>query len=170
VARAARVLRSLTLGLLLLGGCAPAKLPHSLPHRLLGEAPELPGERGSTRELPSDPRVTVVDFWASWCASCRTSLPALEALHRDHAQDGVRVVGVALDEDPEQAHALLRELGTSFGGVDDPTQWLADRWSVRKIPLTFVLDRSGVVRWVGRDMDAMERAVDALLAMDEAAR
>ncbi len=126
---------SFVLGLALLSGCAPAKLPHSLPHSLLGEAPELPDGRGSTRELASDPRVTVVDFWASWCAGCRTSLPALEALHRDHARDGVRVVGVALDEDPAQAHALLRELGTSFDGLDDPQQRVADRWSVRKIPL-----------------------------------
>lgn len=161
---------SWAVGLALLVGCAPAKLPRSLPHTLLGEVAELPGEGASTRDLPSDPRVTVVDFWASWCAGCRASLAALETLHRDRAQDGVRVVAIALDEDPEEAHALLRELGTSFDGVDDPTQRLAARWSVRKIPLTFVLDRRGVVRWVGRDMGAMEHAVDALLAMDEATR
>lgn len=162
--------RAFALGFAGLVACGATKLPRSLSHPLLGEVAELPGESATTRELPSDPRVTVVDFWASWCAGCRTTLPVLEALHRDRGGDGVRVIGVALDEDPRDAEALEHALGTTFPMLDDPDQRLAGTWSVRKIPLTFVLDRRGAVRWVGRDMEAMTRAVDALLAADEEAR
>ena len=44
-----------------------------------------------------DGRVLLVNFWATWCAPCREEIPDLKALHSDLEEDGLTVIGVALD-------------------------------------------------------------------------
>ncbi len=44
-----------------------------------------------------DGRVLLVNFWATWCAPCREEIPDLKALHSDLKQQGLRVIGIALD-------------------------------------------------------------------------
>src|SRR6185437_6568260 len=83
--------------------CGPGTMPPSLNHPLAGaQAPAL-------RELAAEPtevgiwhgapvKVTVVDFWASWCQGCQESLPELDALYRDKRAAGLAVIGVSVDE------------------------------------------------------------------------
>ena len=70
-------------------------------------------------------------------------------------------IGVSLDDDADIAERAARQLGASFPIV--VSQRLAGRYAVSKIPLTFVVDGAGVVRWVGRDTRAMRQAVEFLL-------
>jgi cytochrome c biogenesis protein CcmG/thiol:disulfide interchange protein DsbE len=145
---------------------ACASMPPSLLHPLAGaQAPPLPAEAPSMVGIPSGApvKVTVLDFWASWCEGCQVSLPALDAIYRDKREDGVRVIGVSLDERAENAYALAAALHTSFPVVVDDGR-LASQFRVAQVPLTFVIDGNGTVRWVGRDPTAVRRAVSALLA------
>ena len=43
-------------------------------------------------------KVVLLNFWATWCAPCRTEIPILNRVHRDYAKRGFSVVGVAMDE------------------------------------------------------------------------
>lgn len=158
------------LACLLLLGLAEcrAPLPPSMAHPLVGYACP-PIEENTVYGQPvvvpafAPRRVTVVDFWASWCGACQDTMPALEAIWRSRKDDNLLVVGVSLDDRAEEAARGAEYFGVSFPIVHDSTHRLASDFSVYQIPTTFVLDRRGAVRFVGRDPASIRRAVLALL-------
>ena len=93
-------------------------------------------------------KVTVVNFWATWCPPCRAEHPVLKKM----AADGVRVGGVNIRDDDEKAVAYLTEEGSPFIGVaSDPTMRGAINWGVTAPPETFIIAGDGTVlfRFVG---------------------
>lgn len=92
-------------------------------------------------------------------------MPALEQLYRRNRDRGVDVVGVSVDEEPRNAIGTVMAYGTTFPIVLDPHGRLQNAYWVSKIPTTFVIDRSGLIRWVGRNPAEMEQAVDKLVAI-----
>ncbi|WP_437957208.1 TlpA disulfide reductase family protein [Sorangium sp. So ce119] len=150
-------------------GCGPGAMPASVRHPLVGSAaPEFRAESTAalTVGVPGTrrTRVTVIDFWASWCASCSRTMPALDRLWRDRKADGVAVIGVNVDDSEAAAEAAAHELGATFPIVADLDQRLTGTYGVAQVPLTFVVDGAGTVRWVGRDPEGARRAVDVLLS------
>lgn len=156
--------------LLGLSGCGPGAMPPSVGHPLAGgPAPRLGEIAGASSDSVGLPgggpaKVTVVDFWASWCPGCQESIPALDALYRDKRDDGVHVIGVSVDENGGAAYAMAEALHASFPIVVDADARLSRSYRVAQVPLTFVVDKSGTVRWVGRDPEALRRAVEVVLA------
>ncbi|EYF03565.1 peroxiredoxin family protein [Chondromyces apiculatus] len=153
----------------LLAGCGGPKMPSSVRHPLMNTAaPVFEAEAMGTREVgvPGDylTRVIVVDFWASWCAACTVSMPALDALFRERQADGVMVIGVSVDDSAGAAMRMARQTGTTFPIVMDPDQRLASEYGVSQVPLTFVIDGNGTVRWVGNDPGQARRAAEILLS------
>jgi cytochrome c biogenesis protein CcmG/thiol:disulfide interchange protein DsbE len=160
---------SILAGALALGACGPGTMPPSLRHPLAGaQAPSMDrigGEQGEVGIWHGAPvKVTVVDFWASWCQGCQESLPALDALYRDRRGDGLNVVGVSVDERRDDALATAQALHATFPIVVDSDAHLLSQYRVAQVPLSFVVDRAGVVRWVGRDPTELKRAVEVVLA------
>ena len=123
----------------------------ALPSALIGRpAPEfsLPpvggrGEGLSTADLRGE--VSLVNFWASWCAPCRVEMPLLVEL----AQAGtVRIYGVNYKDDPGAALRLLDELGNPFAQVGaDATGRAGLDWGVYGMPETFVIDAEGRIAY-----------------------
>jgi cytochrome c biogenesis protein CcmG, thiol:disulfide interchange protein DsbE len=155
-------------GALPLFACGPGVMPRSLEHALAGAvAPEFREVATADREvgLPGSPRTkaTVIDFWASWCPGCQQSLAAMDALYRDKKADGVMVIGVSVDTSGDDAILLAEHLHASFPIVLDPGMRLAGSYGVAQVPLTFVVDRRGTVRWIGRSPGDARRAVDVVL-------
>ena len=74
------------------------RIPESLPEIAL------PAPDGVLHRL-SDYRgkLLVVNFWATWCEPCRREMPLLSSLKREHAKDGVEIVGIAIDQRPDVA-------------------------------------------------------------------
>jgi cytochrome c biogenesis protein CcmG, thiol:disulfide interchange protein DsbE len=146
-----------------------AGMPPSLYHPLAGgQAPALSELGGEPTEVGiwhgAPVKVTVVDFWASWCPGCQESLPALDALYHDKRGDGLRVIGVSVDARRDDAYSMAQALHASFPIVVDEDASLQSRYRVAQVPLTFVVDRNGTVRWVGRDPAAVRRAAEVVLA------
>lgn len=97
-----------------------------------------------------DGEVLLLNFWATWCAPCTEEMPMLSEFQRDHAAQGVRVVGIALD-DPVRAQAFARELR-----VDYPLLFgLADAMLTGRrygngsgmLPYSVLVDGGGIIRW-----------------------
>jgi len=152
---------------LVLGGCA-APMPPSMSHPLLGQsAPRFDAVSldNQTVMVPAfgGAKATVLDFWASWCGSCQVTMPSLERLYRDRRRSGLVVLGISVDEHPEQALNGAYQFGVTFPIVHDRGQDLQATFGVSQVPTTFVLDASGRVRFVGSDPESIKRAVSALM-------
>lgn len=161
------VLMFIAISALALVGCA-ATMPPSMGHSLLGQ----PAPAFEAVSLDNQPiavpmyggaKVTVVDFWASWCGSCQVTMPSLERLYRDRRRDGLAVLGISVDEQPEQALDGAYRFGVTFPIVHDRGQDLQSAFGVSQVPTTFVLDAAGRVRFVGSDPESIKRAVSALM-------
>jgi len=155
-------------------GCSATtgRIPRSIRHPLAGlPAPDFQAPSASSSRVVQVPGpvdttlITVVDFWASWCGACIDAMPALERMYRRTRDRGVEVVGVSVDEEPRDAIGTVMQLQTTFPIVIDRHGRIQGAYDVGKIPTTFVIDRNGLVRWVGRDPAIMEQAVDRLLAI-----
>ncbi len=106
-------------------------------------------------------KVTVVDFWASWCAPCKASFPALAKIHADLAPQGLQIIAVGIDEKPAAATAFYKKLAPPFTAVLDREQKLVKQVGVPTMPSSYVLDRTGKVRFVheGFHGDSTDRAL-----------
>jgi thiol-disulfide isomerase/thioredoxin len=168
--RRADARRSLLLGaaaLLVAAGCGAAQPAPSAPSPLLGRPlPEL--RRPALDGTPVDARanagsVVVVEFFADYCEPCKRTLPVAQRLHEEYPD--VVVVGVAEDELRSTAEALVARFGITFPVVHDSANVIAGRFRVTEMPIAFVADASGVIRWVAGERHAegdLERAVLAL--------
>ena len=137
-------------------GCAPRQLPPSAPHELLGTAPKVetrPQLDGDLVELPAAGKVTVIDFWSSYCEPCLESMPHLEQLWRRAGGDQLAVIGVNLDEDPYQTRDTLKEMGITFPQIIDDGHILSGIYRVTAIPAAFVYDKNGTLRFVALSDD-----------------
>lgn len=147
--------------------------------RNVGTAPELEGERlpalsftdleGGTHTLDEvRGEVVLLDFWATWCAPCRESLPLYDTWQTELADAGLQVIAVSVDENPDDVPPFAEE---SFPHV---TVWLdtdhqaADALQLPGMPTAFLLRRDGTVahREVGfhsRNANAFRQRIEALL-------
>ena len=92
-------------------------------------------------------KVVYLDFWASWCKPCRESFPWMNSVNSAYAKQGVVVVAVNVDPQRELADAFLQSYPTDFRVVYDPEGKLAEQYRVMGMPSSFLIDRSGAVRY-----------------------
>ena len=96
-------------------------------------------------------RVVILDFWASWCTPCRISMPDLYTLWKDHEDSGVVFLGVSLDRSESDAVAYIESKSyhgfVPLYGSYSAAANVARQYGVSGIPRTFVIDRSGVIRF-----------------------
>ena len=133
------------------GDAAPAlALAQIGPTGKLGAPVTLADSRG---------KVTVLDFWATWCKPCLASMPRLDKLARSHSD--VVVLTINMD-DPVAARALFDEHGYTMKLLADDGD-VSQRYGASAIPHTVIIDRSGMVRDVvqgaGADLAAIVDAV-----------
>lgn len=88
-------------------------------------------------------RLTLVNFFASWCGPCRAEHPVLMALAREGR---LRLVGVSYKDRPADAAAFLASHGDPFAVIGaDPSGLIGARWGLRGVPQSFLIDASGRV-------------------------
>lgn len=116
-------------------------------------------------------RVTVVNFWASWCLACRAEHPALLVAASAYRDKGVVFVGVNHQDKRSSAVGFLDELGRGDSGcyryVTDPGSTLALDFGVFGLPETFFLDERGtiVAKITGEsDFAVLAGTLDSILA------
>lgn len=115
-------------------------------------ASSLPDPAGQPQSLAQyRGKVTVVNFWASWCAPCVKEIPALSALQRRYANKGVRFVGIGVDSARNVSQFLSKlTIGypvyvAGFGGADLARQFGNQAGG---LPFTVVIDKAGHVRYL----------------------
>jgi thiol-disulfide isomerase/thioredoxin len=116
-------------------------------------------------------KVLWVDFWASWCGPCAESLPFLDELDREFRAQGLEVVGINVDEDPDAARDFLERHPVGFRQAFDASRRCPRDFDVPGMPASFLVDRQGVIRHVhlgfrGGDAERIRGLVRSLLAED----
>ncbi len=101
--------------------------------------------------------VTVVEFWATWCGPCRTSIPHLTELQKKYG-DKVRIAGLS-NEDQATVKPFIAEMGAKMDyhvGIADVATHSAYMEGIDGIPHAFLIDATGMVVWHGHpgSMDA----------------
>jgi peroxiredoxin len=93
-------------------------------------------------------RVVLLNFWATWCGPCRVEMPTIQALHEDYAGRAFTVLSVAGDfEGASKVGPFMEEVGVTFPGLIDASGTVQDAYFVNALPMTFLLDRNGVVAY-----------------------
>lgn len=92
--------------------------------------------------------VVMINFWATWCGPCREEMPLLDELHSRYNRVGFTLLGVNIDDDPRRAEDMIESLGVTFPVVFDSTKQVSQQYEVSAMPVTILLDREGVVRYV----------------------
>ena len=129
-------------------------------------APSPDGKQISLKE--SLGKVTIIDFWASWCGPCRKENPNVVALYNEFHTQGLNIIGVSLDR-PGQADKWKKAIADdklTWNQVSNLKFWeepIAATYGVKSIPATFILDANGVI--VAKDLrgDALKAKVKELL-------
>jgi thiol-disulfide isomerase/thioredoxin len=153
------------LSLLLAGACcvalwAPAVGAQAAAPRIGAPAPPLLLRTLEGAELdlgrPTG-QVVVVNLWATWCTPCRAEMPMLNAFYQQYRPSGVLVVGVSTDRsrDAAEVRAVMRAFAYPAGLLADAR---TDLDAPRVMPMTYVIDRQGVVRAM---FDGMATKLDA---------
>ena len=112
------------------------RLPDPAAFGLAGRLPNLSGQ------------VVLVDFWASWCAPCKASFPALDDLQKKYAPRGFTVLAVSVDDDAGDMARFLETHPVSFPAAHDAGQKYVAAAGVEAMPSSFLVDRAGTIRFV----------------------
>ncbi len=163
------VVRVFSAALLLASACAsPPVLPPTAPSALLEkpapsfEREALDGSKVDTVALAG--KTVVVKFFAEYCEPCKRTLPAAQRLHQKHRD--VAFIGISEDDRAQTASDIKNSYGLSFPIIHDRGQVLWGRFRVAEMPMTFVLDDQGVVKWVGGPGQTEKELEQALLALE----
>lgn len=88
----------------------------------------------------------VINFWGPSCVPCRTEFPLLAAKAKEHAADGLVIVGVLTDDAPDGARAFVAQYGATWPTVIDPGAVLKAAYHVLGRPQSYFVDRTGILR------------------------
>jgi thiol-disulfide isomerase/thioredoxin len=131
----------------------PISQPYAAP------ALKLPDLDGKVHDLAAlRGKVVVVNFWATWCPPCRREMPSLERLRQHLVDKGLAVVAVDVGEDADTVFSFTGQLdpAPAFPLLLDRDSAAMQRWKVKGLPTTFVVDAQGrvIYRAVGgREFD-----------------
>lgn len=96
-------------------------------------------------------RVVVIAFWATWCTYCHQELAELDRFYRKHQVDGLAVISINMDEEQNLAEVRKMAAGFSFPLALYKDAQVRDYGRIWRLPLTFVIDRRGILRRDGWD-------------------
>lgn len=118
-------------------------------------APSPDGKTVSLKE--SMGKVTIIDFWASWCGPCRMENPNVVAMYNELHEKGLNIIGVSLDRDEAKWKEAIEKDGLTWNHISNLKFWqepIAELYNVKSIPATFILDANGVI--VAKDLRGAE--------------
>jgi thiol-disulfide isomerase/thioredoxin len=119
-----------------------------------------------------DGSVYVVEFWATWCPPCKTSIPHLTEVQKKFKDKGVTVIGITR-EAIETVKPFVEKMGDSMNyTVAIDTHGKAGKsymtaYKQNGIPTAFIVDAAGKIAWIGHPMSGMDEALQK--AVDQAA-
>jgi thiol-disulfide isomerase/thioredoxin len=107
-------------------------------------------------------KITVIDFWASWCAPCRQEMPFMMQMYDKYQSKGLGILGISLDENADAWKKGTEALGFTWPQMSDLKGWenaIAQHFQVTSIPHTIVVDQNGKILRRGLRGEQLEEFV-----------
>lgn len=117
---------------------SPAAAPDFVLRSVSGENLRLSEYRG---------QVVALGFWARWCGDCREAMQALDGLYDKYQRAGLVLLGIDVDDSPEQTRSMAKSLGLTFPVLVDEQKTVSSLYKVKTMPLIVLIDRAGQVRY-----------------------
>ncbi len=118
------------------------------------ELENITGDKINLSDICGKGRWVLLDFWATWCAPCLETMPALQEMYQKYALQGFEIVGISLDRNPDRWReyiTLNKILWTNI--LDKPYEdknSASAQYGVQMIPCNFVISPDGEI--VARDL------------------
>lgn len=90
-------------------------------------------------------KLVLLNFWATWCAPCREEMPALSKWQETYGRQGLRVIGVSMDDDAAAVREFLRQHPVAYPIVMGDARLAEQLGGVLGLPLSYVIDAQGRV-------------------------
>ena len=143
--------RSSTVNLLLClcVAASAAQAPVAAASLLHNEAPEFVRTDLKNQKLDLHAyrgKVVLLDFWATWCASCQIEMPRFVAWQSKYGPRGLQIIGISMDDDPALARKLYKKMKLNYPVAMGDEKLGQLYGGVLGLPLTFLIDRQGKVQ------------------------
>jgi peroxiredoxin len=92
-------------------------------------------------------QVVLLNFWVRWAGDSRQEMPALDRINTTYGRAGLVVLGVSVDEDLGRAREFAGAMKVSYPILFDTGSDIGRDYQLRKMPVTILVDRAGVVRY-----------------------
>ena len=93
-------------------------------------------------------KVTIVDFWATWCEPCKKSFPKYQELYVKYKASGLEILAVSVDDEKKEIPDFIKTYGAKFPVGWDEGHKVADCYKPPNMPSAYVIDKNGVVKFV----------------------
>lgn len=128
--------------------------------------PDTEGNEVNVKDEVAKNKVTILDFWATWCKPCCDEMPNMVSLYGKYHDKGLGIVGVSLDTDKEAWVKGIADMKMAWKQVGDMTGWKSDcveLYQVRAIPFVVVVDQQGKILEKGLRGTALELFIEEQL-------
>jgi thiol-disulfide isomerase/thioredoxin len=92
--------------------------------------------------------VVLINFWATWSGPSRQEMPLLDEIYGKYRRVGLMLLSVNIDEQPDLAAEMAQTLRVSYPVLFDARQEVSRSYQVNAMPVTVLIDRAGVVRYI----------------------
>ena len=122
--------------------------------------PQLDGTPLSIMSEVRQHKVTVIDFWASWCGPCRQEMPFMIEMYNRLKARGLGIVGISLDQEHDAWANATKQMNIPWPQMSDLKDWenaVAQQFSITSIPHTIVVDQQGKILRRGLRGEQLEK-------------
>src|SRR5208283_1246283 len=90
--------------------------------------------------------IVILNFWATWCGSCKAEMPSLNNLYLEFKNKGLAVLAISIDPEENPVLSFIAEKKLAFPVLMDKSKEVYfDSYAVMGLPATFIIDRKGVI-------------------------
>lgn len=109
-------------------------------------------------------RAVLLVFWASWCGPCVGEIPLLKELYAKHRDQGLAVIGISLDDNPQALQSMVASKGLAWPQIRaGKTGELVKLFNVTRTPTHYLLDRDGKIAANGVQAARLNETITGLL-------